>query len=232
MKAHCGHWWRIAVACTLLLKAAPLCPGMPRSTPQYQSASAEPTHASIVVSVRIVTEDGRVISQTPAALPIQPQKELDPDQIAESIRILYRSGDYADVRATSTPAAGGLAVDFVVREQLFFNRIVIRGLIAPPTEASAIAALQLSLGEPYQADRLKEGVERLRDLLHEEGFYASQVSATTVPHPEDRQMDIIVDIKSGHRARISKIELENGTEYSNAEILSRAKIKVGKALTS
>src|ERR1051326_2712988 len=238
MKAHCGHWWRIAVACTLLLKAAPLCPGAPTYTPQDQSSAAQyqsstqSTSAQPVVSVRIVTEDGRVISPTPTALPVQPHKELNPDQIAESIRILYRSGDYADVRAISTPADGGVEVDFVVREQLFFNGVLIRGLTAPPTEASAIAALQLPLGEPYQADRLKEGVERLRQVLREEGLYASQVSATTVPHSEDRQMDIIVDIQPGARARISRIELENGTEYTDAEILSRAKIKIGKALTS
>src|SRR5438270_846721 len=104
MKAPCGHWWRIAVACTLLLKAAPLCPRASAATPQDQSGIAQSTSAQTVLAVRIVGEDGRVLSESPANLPIQPQKQLNPDQVAESIRILYRSGDYADVRAVSTPA--------------------------------------------------------------------------------------------------------------------------------
>ena len=231
MKAHCGHRWRILVACTLLLRAVPACARLPKNAPI--SVGQAPTGATqIVVDFRVVSEDGRVIADSPANLPIQRQKELDPDQVADSIRILYRSGNYADVRAMGLPVPGGIRVDFVVREQLFFNRIVIHGLVAPPSEASASAALQLPLGEPYQADRLKEGVERLREVLREEGFYTAQISATPVPHPEDRQMDVLVDIRPGPRARISKIELENGTEYRDAEILSRAKLKLGKEMTS
>lgn len=230
MKVPCGHCQRIFVACALLLRAAPARAGVTQGGPQ--KAVEQQSDTQTVVGVRLVSEDGRVISESPANLPVQLQRELNPEQVAESIRILYRSGNYADVRATATQVAGGIRIDFVVQEQLFFNRITIRGLTAPPTEASAIAALQLLLGEPYQAERLKDGVERLREVLREEGLYAAQVSATPIPHPEDRQMDVIVDIQAGPRARISRIDLENGTEYRDTEILSRAKLKVGKELTS
>lgn len=232
MKAHRGHCWRIVLASALLLRVAPSHARAPQQPRPPEATPIETSPPQTVVAVRIVTDDGRVLSEAPAALPIQLQKELDPDQIAESIRTLYRSGDYADARAISTPVSGGIRVDFVVREQLFFNRVIIRGLLSPPTDASAMAALQLPLGEPYQPAALKEGLDRLREVLQEEGFYTADVSATTVPHPENRQMDVIVDVRPGPRARISKIEIENGTEYRDAEIISRAKLKVGKELTS
>ena len=232
MKAHRGHCWRILVASALLLRVAPIHARAPQQAHPPETLPIETGPPQTVVAVRIVTEDGRVLSDAPAALPIQLQKELDPDQIAESIRTLYRSGDYADVRAISTPVSEGIRVDFVVREQLFFNRVTIHGLLSPPTDASAIAALQLPLGEPYQPGALKEGLERLREVLREEGFYTADVSATTVPHPENRQMDVLVEVRPGPRARISKIEIENGTEYRDAEIISRTKLKVGKELTS
>jgi len=54
------------------------------------------------------------------------------------------------------------------------------------------------------------------------------VSAETVPHPETHQMDIVVHIKPGPRARVGIIQLKNGTEYPDAEILSRLKMKVGR----
>jgi len=144
------------------------------------------------MAVRIVTEDGRVLSEAPSGVSVGVGRPLDRDQVAESIRALYRTGDYADVRAISTPMDGGVRVDFVVREQLFFNQVIIHGLVTPPTEASAIAAVQLALGEPYRADAVKEGMERLRELLKEEGLYAAQVSADTVPHTQDHQMDVII----------------------------------------
>src|SRR5262249_42472768 len=77
-----------------------------------------------------------------------------------------------------------------------------------------------------------EGVQRLRDTLHEEGLYASEVSAETVPHPSTHQMDVIVHVRAGRRARVKEVHLKNGTEYRDAEILSRLKMKPGREITS
>ena len=236
MKAHCGHRLRIIAAASLLTGAAPGHAQTPQEAPTGQVNVATPQDtantAATVVAVRIVTEDARVLSEAPAGLPVALGKLLERDQVAEGIRALYRTGDYTDVRATSTPVDGGVRIDFVVREQLFFNQVIIHGLISPPTEASAVAAVQLPLGEPYQADAVSEGLERLRELLKEEGLYAAQVSAQTAPHAPDHQMDVIINIQAGPRARIKEIQLTNGTEYGTAEILARSKLKVGGQVTA
>jgi len=236
MKAHCEQGLRKIAAAALLMGVAPLharaqpeTPAGPVSTATSQNPA---NTAEDVVAVRIVTEDGRVLSEAPRGLPVSIGKPLDREQVAESIRTLYRTGDYADLRAMSTPVDGGVRVDFVVREQLFFNQVIIHGLVSPPTEASAIAAVQLALGEPFQADTVNEGLERLRELLREEGFYETQVSAQTVPHPENHQMDVVINIEPGVRARIKEIQLKNGTEYRDAEILSRSKLRAGRGLTA
>jgi outer membrane protein insertion porin family len=204
-------------------------PPAPVSTPS--SDTGADNHA-VVTAVRIVTEDGKVLSEAPAGLSIQPGKPLDRAQVADSLRALYRTGDYADLRAVTAPTEGGVRIDFVVREQLYFNQVLIQGLIAPPTDASAVAAMQLSLGQPYRQDAVDEGVARLRDTLHDEGLYAADVSVKTVPHPDTHQMDIIVHVKPGPRARVKEIQLKNGTEYRDTEILSRLKLKLGKELTA
>jgi len=238
MKAHCGQGLRIIVAAALLTGVAP---GHAQTPPPQEPPSEQVMIAALqdaasmsaaVMAVRIVTEDGRVLSEAPAGLSVAIGKPLDRDQVAESIRALYRTGDYADVRAVSTPVDGGVRVDFVVREQLFFNQVIIRGLVTPPTEASAIAAVQLPLGQAYRADAVNEGLERLRELLKEEGLYAAQVSADTVPHTQDHQMDVIITIHAGPRARIKEVQLTNGTEYGNLEILARSKLKAGGQVTA
>src|SRR5229473_873584 len=136
MKAHCGHWCSI-VAAALLFGAAPA-HGQPAGNAAGATArsQAESGSGEIVVAARIVAEDGRVLSEAPTGLPIQAGKGLDRGQVADSIRALYRSGEYADARAVSTPVPGGVRIDFIVREQLFFNQVIIRGLVSPPTEAS------------------------------------------------------------------------------------------------
>ena len=236
MKANCGQGLRKIAAVALLLGVALGTAQAQQgtlsrevSTPASQNAADT---AETVVATRIVTEDGRVLSEAPAGLAVAIGKPLDREQVAESIRALYRTGDYADVRAISTAVAGGIRVDFVVREQLFFNRVILHGLVSPPTEASAVAAVQLPLGEPYQADAVKEGLERLRELLKEEGLYAAQVSSETVPHLETHEMDVVINIQPGPRARLKEIQLKNETEYRDAEILARSKLKAGGQVTS
>src|SRR5580700_2245240 len=185
-----------------------------------------------VAAVRIVTQDGKVLSDTPPDLTVQTGKPLDPNQVAESIRKLYRTGDYADLKAIVTPVEDGVRVDFVVREQLFFNQVLIQGLVSPPSDASAAAAMQLTLGQPYRQDAVDEGLARLIDALHDDGLYASEVKAEMAAHPDTHAADIIVHVKSGPRARVKEVQLKNGTEYRDAELLSRLKIKPGQELTS
>src|SRR6266849_7114020 len=203
MRAHCEQGLRKIVAAALLMGAAQGHAQAQQETAGGQVSAATAQNAAStdenVAAVRIVTEDGHVLSEAPAGLAVAIGKRLNGEQVAESIRALYRTGDYADLRAISTPVEGGVRVDFVAREQLFFNQVVIHGLVSPPSEASAIAAVQLSLGEPYQADAVNEGLERLRELLREEGFHAAQVSAQTVPYTQNHQMDVLINIQSGPR---------------------------------
>jgi outer membrane protein insertion porin family len=190
------------------------------------------SNAPRVVAVQMVTEGGKVLSNAPANVSVQIGKPLDPSEVAESIRRLYHTGDYTDLKVTVTTVEGGVRVDFVVRQQLFFNQVIIEGLVPPPSDASAAAAMQLTLGQPYRRDAVDEAVARLIDTLHDEGLYAADVQAEPVPHEDIHAMDIIVHVKSGPRARVQEVQLKNGTEYTQAELLSRLKFKPGVELTS
>src|SRR6266852_3216122 len=189
------------VALALLTGAAPTRGQTPQDNSVADRTKEEPT----IVAIRIVKEDGQVLSESPAGITVETGKALDRGRIAESLRALYRTGEYADLRAVATPVTDGVRLDFVVRENLFFNRVRIEGLTAPPSDSSAAAAMQLALGQTYR-----------RTVLHE----------------ETHQMDIVVHVKAGPRARVGTIQLKNGTEYRDAEILSRLGMKTGGVVTS
>src|SRR3989441_10161110 len=201
-------------------------------TPQDTSLAATAKEEPRILAIRIVKEDGQVLSQSPSGIAVETGKALDREKIAESLRALYRTGDYADLRAVVTPVTDGVRLDFVVRENLFFNRVRIEGLTAPPSDSSAAAAMQLALGQTYRRAAVDEALEKLRETLRDEGLYQAEVSAETVPHAETHQMDIVVHVKPGPRARVGSIQLKNGTEYRDADILSRLRMKTGGVITS
>jgi len=228
MKLGWANGLRGIVALALLMGAAATRGQSPQDTSGAGVAKEEPK----IVAIRIVKEDGQVLSNSPSGIATEIGKTLDRGKIAETLRTLYKTGDYADLRAVVTPASDGVRLDFVVRENLFFNQVRIEGLTAPPSEASAAAAMQLTLGQTYRRAAVDEALERLRETLREEGLYQAEVSADTVPHAETHQMDIVVHVKPGRRARVANIQLSNGTEYRDAEILSRLKMKAGGEITS
>src|SRR6267143_958584 len=92
--------------------------------------------------------------------------------------------------------------------------------------------MQLTLGQPYRKSAVTEALERLKETLREEGLYLAEVSAEELPHAETHEMDIVVHVKPGPRARVRAVRLKNNTEYRDAEILSRLKMRVGREITT
>src|SRR5260370_7599857 len=119
------------------------------------SEKEEPT----IVAIRIVKEDGQVLSESPAGITVETGKAPDRGKIAESLRTLYRTGDYADLQAVVTSVRDGVRLDFVVRENLFFNRVRIEGLTAPPSDSSAPAPMQPALGQTYRQPPVHKPLE-------------------------------------------------------------------------
>ncbi len=180
MKSGWANGWRGIFALALLTGAASARAQAPPGT----SVTVVAEKAQKVAAIRIVKEDGQVLSDSPSGIAVETGSALDRRKIADSLRALYRTGDYADLRAVVTPVADGVRLDFVVRENLFFNQVSIEGLTAPPSDASAAAAMQLALGQPYRQATVNEALERLRETLRDEGLYQAEVSGETVPHPE------------------------------------------------
>lgn len=185
-----------------------------------------------IVAIRIVTDTGEVLEENPASLALQTGQLLSTEAVRESLRQLYRTGRYADLRAETSPAAGGVRLDFVVRQNFYINLVRVTGLGEHPSEAVALASLRLGLGEPFRQSALQEALQRLPRTLNEEGLYQAQVTYELAPREATRQMDITVRVNPGPRARLRSIELHNHTELPDREVLSRSKLKPGREVTS
>ena len=207
-------------------------PSPPVQTPpkQVEPAQSGPTQP-IVKEIRVVKESGQAVSFQIPAIAVKVGEPLDRDAVASSIRTLYQTGDYADIRAVTTSAAEGVRLDFVVKENLFINRVVILGLKPPPTDASAAGAMQLNLGQTYRASDIEEAIARLKETLKDEGLYEAKVSVQQEGHEDTHQMDIIATVDPGPRVRLGNIVLLNNSDYKDPQILGLFRLKPGNEIT-
>jgi len=185
-----------------------------------------------VVAVRVVAESGAVLEENPPKLTLQPGQPFSMQAESASLRELFRSGRYADLRAELADVPGGVRLDFVVRQNFYINRVLIEGLREPPGEALALSALRLNAGEPYRDSDVKDALARLRQTMEDDGQYQSKLDYSTTPHPETLQMDIAVHVSAGPRARIGAITIQNQTQFSNDELRKQLKVKEGAEVTA
>jgi outer membrane protein insertion porin family len=185
-----------------------------------------------VVEVRVLDSTGSVIAKKPPAIPLSAGKPFDFDEERESLRALYRTGDYADVQASATAVPGGVRIDFTTTNNFYNNVVRVYGLKEPPTEAAALAAMRLGLGEPFRESSLREAIDRLKDVLQSEGIFTPHITWDLHPHAETRQMDIFVTVVPGARATVGSFAVKNETKISDTELINKSKIKLNTRLTT
>lgn len=185
-----------------------------------------------VVTVRVVTDSGKVLEENPPGLAAQPGQAYSTPAESASLRELFKSGRFADLRAELADVPGGVRLDFVVRQNLYINKVRIEGLREPPGEALALSSLRLNVGEPYRESDVKDALDRLRQTLQDEGLYQAKLNYVTAPHPDTLQIDILVSITQGQRARVGAITVQNNTQFSNAEARSQVRLKQSAEITA
>jgi outer membrane protein assembly complex protein YaeT len=213
-----------AMACHLAASA----PGLAQQT----GGPGTQVEGRSVTQIRVVDESGKKVDETIPPLPLVPGKPFDFDVERQSLRKLYAMGDFSDIRVATSNEGNGVAVDFVVRRNYYNNLVHIEGLKEPPSEAAALAALRLNLGEPFRESSLREAVGRLEDTLHNDGSYLAKVTYSLQPREDTRQIDVTIHIDSGLRARIGTINTTNQTPYSNQELIRRTKLTSKNEMTS
>ena len=185
-----------------------------------------------VAAIRVVDETGKPVQNPLPRLALQTGQPFNFTAERDSLRQLYRLGDYSNIQVTATPQADGLHIDFVVQQNYYYNVIHIDGLKTPPTESAALAAMRLGLGEPYRESSLLDAMQRLRDALRADGFYLASVKWSLGAHSDTRQMDVTVTVDPGPRARIGNIAVNNQTPYTSRQLLGHSKIKPKQDFTS
>jgi outer membrane protein insertion porin family len=183
-----------------------------------------------VTGIRVIDQTGNQVPEKIPPLPLQVGKPFDFSDERQSLRDIYRMGDFADIRVNAMPESGGARVDFVVRRNYFNNVIRIVGLKEPPTDAAALASLRLVLGEPFRESAVREAVGRLQSALQDDGLYQAKITWSLAAHDDTRQMDVTVIVDSGPRAVIGDVTIDNQTPYTDLQLLRRAKLSSKKQI--
>jgi len=157
-----------------------------------------------------------------------PQKiatPLDRDLIRQSIRILYATGRFADIRVEAEKTSRQeVALTFITQPNYFVGVVSVEGAPTPPAANQVANASRLQLGELFTKEKLDAGLDSIKRLLVENGYYKYKITAREVKHEETQQIDIAFHISSGPVAQVGEVNVTGDSGLSQGQVQDIAKL--------
>ena len=212
---------RLAFACLLPLlfvgsafaqpRAAP--PPAARSAPATAPVRGGGTVAAIKVEGNQRIESGTIISY----MLVQPGDLFDPDRLDRSLKTLYATGLFQDVRITRE---GDTLVVRVVENPLV-NRVAFEGN-KKLTDDQLRPELQLKSRAVFTPALAEQDRQHILDLYAKRGYYNARVDPQVIRLDQNR-VDVVFQINDGSITLISKIVFVGNHEFSEdrlAEVIN------------
>jgi outer membrane protein insertion porin family len=166
-------------------------------------------------------------------LSVKEGKPLDREQLQESMRILFGTGRFADLKAECERTPDGrVTLSFPNTPKYFIGLVRADGAPGHPTEPQIVNASKLQLGEPFTNEKINRAVDNIKRLLEENEFYNAKISVTQHENPKTQQAEIIFDIHSGDPARVGAITIQGGGIYSAGQIEDIAHLHPGDVVSA
>lgn len=202
---------RLAVACALLACA-----------PAF---AIEPF---VVKDIRVEgvqrTEAGTVFSY----LPVKVGERMDDDKAAQSLKALYATGFYSDVRLE----ADGDVLVVSVQERPAIASIEIEGAkeFTKDNLKDGLKQAGISESKIYDKSLLDRAEKELKRQYTSRGFYSSKVKTTVTPLERNR-VSLRFDIEEGEVTRIADINIIGAKDFSERTLLREMQLTTPGWLT-
>ena len=195
---------------------------LPQSRAQTPDLSAPPSSACFNAKIEKVEfpgineADQKILRGLIAA---HEGESLNRQQLRQSLRVLFATGRFADLRAECEPSSGGsVLLSFAGTPVFFVGKVTVEGAPGRPTESQIVNASKLQVGEPFTVQKIEAALVNIRRLMEDNQFYRSTITHSEQANPADQQIEVTFRIHSGDPARAGNITLQGHALHSLGQI--------------
>ncbi|HUA15685.1 MAG TPA: POTRA domain-containing protein [Verrucomicrobiae bacterium] len=169
-------------------------------------------------------------------LQLLPQKVGEPlsrSGVSDSIRALYATGRFSDIEAEVVPSGDGVSLTFSTSDNFFVGAVTVEGgPSGRPTNDQIINAARFQLGELYNLEKLNRGIQNIRQLLQEDGYYQARITAETTSDATTQQASILFHISPGAQAHVGEVKVTGSSGLPAAEVEQIAHLTPGDRVSA
>ena len=219
----------IAIAATLALAQAPASEGGANQETEAQLGALSRYEGQIVRQIGFRGISGTKPQMLLRLMSIRENEPLERSQLQQSIRTLYATGRFETLDVEAAPVSSGIALTYVAKENYFNGHIAVMGLQSN-TRVRAndlVNSTRLDLGELFSEEEVQSGLQRMKKVLADNGYYQSSIRYELTPHEDTRQMDVSYHVIQGPVARVGKVTIHDDTGIRPEKIQKITKLKPG-----
>lgn len=204
--------WTLArglLAALIVLSSVPLSLGLSMSFGDFSA------HAQAAGNIQTIRVEGnkRVEPETVRSyLTFSTGDAYDPAQVDESLKALFATGLFQDVRIRRE----GATIVIVVIENPIVSRVAFEGNreIEDGTLASEV---QLKARAVYTRSRVQADVQRILDLYRRQGYYAARVDPKII-NVDNNRIDVVFEINEGGSTKVRAINFIGNSAFSDSQL--------------
>ena len=167
----------------------------------------------------------------PAQLPQQAGQLLDPVKVTASVRRLFASGKYRDIRVEGERQGTGVMLIYVGVPRYFVGRVAIEGVKQERLAALLEYATKLQPGGVFTQADIVAGTEGVRQALASNGYFEPTITPTTTVDEAGGQVNATYTVSIGPQGRVGNITLEGQDPGLTVdEVRKKGKLKQGSKI--
>jgi len=157
---------------------------------------------------------------------------LDPEKVRQTTRRLFATGRYRNIAVRVESANGSVTLIFAGIPRFYVGRVQILGVKDDRLTSLLQYGTKLNPGSAYTDTDAETGIDALKLVLAQNGYYQPTVTAGTDPDPAAQQMNVTYTVVLGPQARIGTVTVSGKSPGLTVEAFRqhgklRAHAKVG-----
>lgn len=228
-----GHWtWGQSGQEMALLAALPsttVQDSLAEGREKLEAPNAAPPGASVVSRVDFRT-DGRIDTSTLTRyLSVAAGRPLSRRDLQASIKALYGTGNFRDIRVDSSPAPdGGVALTFMLSLHYRVGSITFVGLRGGD-KSRAEREMTIRLGETLSLNAVERSAEAIDLQLERTGYLEATVDPETEFLRDQNRADVTFHVTTGPLAKVATVSIEGDiAPFTREELIKRMRRGPGR----
>ena len=168
----------------------------------------------------------------PGLLAQKAGEALEPAKVTASVRRLFASGRYRDIRVEGVREGAGMRLIYVGVPRYFVGRVTIVGVKDERLASLLEYATKLQPGTDFSEAAIPAATEGVRQALASNGYYEPAIAVKTTVDEAGGQVNAEYTVQVGPQARVGKITVGgNDPGMTAEEVRSKGRLKLGSKVT-